>query len=80
MKNLILKVGMHSRPQIVSLASYWSKEIAQFMNMLSDPVCIITCAVEAVIKSQIEWVCFVLFCKVSLLLLFLTLLEHFIMS
>ena len=54
MEKVIKEVTYHKIPQIVALASSWSKEIAEFMDQHNkEHVCIITDPVEVVIKSQI---------------------------
>lgn len=52
----IQEVHMFSKPQVVALSSFWSEELMAFFNQLSDPVCIITCAIEAAIRSRINLV------------------------
>ena len=54
--SLIKMLDLHSKPQVVTLCSFWSEEVKAFCNIVSHHVYIITCAIEAAIKSKINLV------------------------
>lgn len=55
---MIEELAIYTKPQIVAACSFWSDQVLHFANELIDPVCIITSAIEAVIKSEVQLVGF----------------------
>ena len=53
---LMNEVNHGSKPQVVALGSHWSDEINQFIKTLNDPVSIITCSIEVIVKSKANMV------------------------
>lgn len=47
---------LDSRPQVVVLSSFWSEELEQFLDKISNPVVLVTCAMEAAIRSKVNLV------------------------
>lgn len=56
---MIEEVNACSRPQLITLSSFWSAEIAKHVDKFArDPVYVITSGVEAAIRSHIHLVGF----------------------
>ena len=54
---MIKEVGRYLRPQIIILSSIWCTNIAKFVDEVTiNSACIITCAIEAAVKSLIHLV------------------------
>lgn len=47
---------LDSRPQVVVLSSFWSEELKQFMDKICNPVLLVTCAIEAAIRTEVNLV------------------------
>lgn len=56
--DVIREMSLYSKPQVIVLSSFCSEELALFMKEISDPVVIITCAIEATIRANVYLVSF----------------------
>lgn len=53
LRKVTQEMCLYSKPQMVVLSSSWSEELVQFINKISDPALIVTCAIEAAIRAKV---------------------------
>ena len=53
---LFEEMCLNSRPQIIALSSFWSKEVMQLKRKVSDSVLLMTCGIEAAISAEVNLV------------------------
>lgn len=56
LSKLIQGMHLNSKPQVIVLSPFWFEELAQFINLILNPVLIITCAIEAAMRAKVDLV------------------------